>query len=52
MDDIRELWSETPNHNWSALQKTLNAHRGKAQGISDALARYEKYRAESEAIHR
>lgn len=37
MGDIRELWSETSDHSWSGLIKTLNGHRGKAEGISDSL---------------
>jgi hypothetical protein len=37
MDDIRELWRQTPTHSWSALHKTLQAHKGKTEGISDSL---------------
>lgn len=37
MDDITQLWSETSNHSWQALKKTVVAHKGEAQGISDNL---------------
>ncbi|HBY93055.1 MAG TPA: hypothetical protein DEP84_03670 [Chloroflexi bacterium] len=37
MDDIRELWNETPEKNWSALHNTIRQHKGKARGIEDNL---------------
>jgi hypothetical protein len=37
MDDVQQLWNETLQHSWSALQKTLEGHKGKAKGIEDAL---------------
>jgi hypothetical protein len=37
MDDIQELWTETPHHSWKALHDTLQHHKGKAEGISDNL---------------
>lgn len=37
MDDIEPLWNETPQHDWGALRKTLEAHKGKVNGISDTL---------------
>ncbi|CCF85593.1 hypothetical protein [Nitrolancea hollandica] len=37
MDDILPLWNETKQHKWSAFQKTLEQHRGKAEGIEDYL---------------
>jgi hypothetical protein len=40
MGDIQELWNQTPTHSWSALHKTLQQHKGKAEGISDTLVDY------------
>jgi hypothetical protein len=37
MGDIQELWNQTNQHSWSALHKTLEEHKGKAQGIEDSL---------------
>lgn len=37
IDDIQELWNWTPQHNWSALHKTLQEHVSTAQGISNNL---------------
>lgn len=37
MDDIKELWNSTSEHNWSALHKNLQERKGKAEGISDKL---------------
>lgn len=35
--DITELWNDTHDHTWKALHKTLEAHKGKAEGIDNAL---------------
>lgn len=35
--DIQELWNDTPEHSWKALHKTLEAHKGKSEGISNNL---------------
>ncbi len=37
MDDIHLLWRETRQHTWPAFRQTLQAHKGKVDGISDAL---------------
>ena len=37
MDDIEQLWNSTPQHNWSALHKTLQKHVSTAEGISNNL---------------
>jgi hypothetical protein len=37
MDDTNDLWKETKDRNWGALEKTLQAHKGKTNGISDTL---------------
>lgn len=37
MGDIQELWNQTSQHSWSGLRKTLEEHKGKAQGISNNL---------------
>lgn len=37
IDDIQQLWNETPQHNWKALHKTLEAHVATADGISNVL---------------
>jgi len=37
MDDVNTLWRDTPQHDWSAFHRTLQQHKGKVNGISDAL---------------
>ncbi len=37
MDDTETLWSETTDRSWAGLGKTLEAHKGKTNGISDEL---------------
>lgn len=37
IDDIQQLWDETPQRSWKALHKTLEAHVDKAEGISNVL---------------
>jgi hypothetical protein len=37
MDDTDELWKETKEKNWGGLEKTLQAHKGKTNGIADEL---------------
>jgi hypothetical protein len=34
-DDVREIWNEMQNRSWSGLIQTLQAHKGKTEGISD-----------------
>ncbi len=37
MDDIQQLWNDTPSHDWSSFHETLQRHKGKVDGISDRL---------------
>lgn len=37
MDDTDVLWKETKEKNWGALEKTLQVHKGKTDGIADEL---------------
>ena len=37
MGDIQSLWNWTPDHNWSALIKTLQDHISTTEGISNNL---------------
>ncbi len=37
MDDTDSLWEETKEKSWNALEKTLQAHKGKTNGIADQL---------------
>ncbi len=37
MDDVSVLWNETHQHNWKAFHETVRRHKGKTNGISDAL---------------
>lgn len=35
IEDVLELWDETPQRDWSALHETLERHRGRAKGPFD-----------------
>ena len=37
MDDTDELWRETKEKSWGSLEKTLQAHKGKTNGIANEL---------------
>lgn len=37
VDYVYELWSDTERHEWSALQKALRRHRGRAGGMPEDL---------------
>jgi len=37
MDDTDILWQETADKSWGGLEKTLQTHKGKTNGISDEL---------------
>jgi hypothetical protein len=36
MDDVKELYKES-GHSWADLEKTVEAHKGKQDGIGDYL---------------
>lgn len=36
-DDVRQLFQENKEKSWSGLHKVLQQHRGKAEGIEDAV---------------
>jgi len=36
-DDVRQLFEENKQHNWSGLHQVLQQHKGKAEGIEDSI---------------
>jgi hypothetical protein len=37
MDDITQVWNDTPNSSWKGLEQSLVRLRGQGVGISDEL---------------
>ncbi len=36
-DDVKQLFIENKDKNWSGLHKVLQQHKGKAEGIEDSV---------------